>query len=142
MVCAPEEQLPTDAELECGTNGMTIEEMRRHRDTKSPLFAQYRFARNARHFHYTRNLKENDLPPVGIGSADAIFRDIILFNGRAARALGGEYTPRYYPAYDDDGVDAAFLRLAELSAGETSSPLENAATRVLESAGRFWRERD
>ncbi|MFT4548127.1 MAG: signal transduction histidine kinase [Pseudoalteromonas tetraodonis] len=88
--------------------GMTTMEMRRHRDTQNPVFAQYRFASDARHFHYSRNLKEHSLPQVGFASDEPASRDITLFDGKPARAMGVEFTPEYYPPApgDKDATEA------------------------------------
>ena len=73
---------------------MTSREMRRQNELQNPVFAQYRLANDARHYYYSPNLGENDLPAIGLGSDEMEFRTIRLFNGRPARAVGLEFFPR------------------------------------------------
>ena len=72
---------------------MTLDEMHRQQDPESPVFAQYRLARDARHYYYSNNLGEHDLPAVGLGAGEPVFENIELWNGRPARAVGVEFLP-------------------------------------------------
>jgi len=71
----------------------TYQELRRQRDPKNPVFAQYRIANGTRDHYRSPNLDEHDLPPVGLGSKTPAYENIVLFNGRPARALGVMFDP-------------------------------------------------
>ena len=93
---------------------MTFEEMQRQTDPEYPIFAQYRLARDARHYHYSKNLGEHDLPAVGLGSEEPVLENFTLFNGMPARAVGVEFLPTNLD-------DQPTLRLHVVIAQELSS---------------------
>ena len=97
---------------------MTPKELQRLMDPENPVFAQYRFVRGARPYYYSPNLGENDLPAVGLGSAELVYEKIDLFNGIPARAVGVEF----YPTNKDNKPD---IRMHVVIAKELTSVFDS-----------------
>lgn len=100
---------------------MSDEEWNRLNDRDNPIFIHSRIAEpgDEQLVHYSSNLRENPLPKVGWNSFEPEFEDIVLFNGRPARAVG----KKFYPSYVDG--DKPKLLLHVVVAQETNGVLNS-----------------